>query len=437
MSRRLINNILFALCILFSGAVVYAQDGAYSGYTPYSIYGIGDLQKPGTAFNAGMGGVGVATRNRRFINTMNPASVTARDTLSFMADFGLSGQTASFRQNDLKSANNTFNISNFVMSFPVYKSFAMMVGISPYTNVGYDYSYIETDPDIVGNTGNLGYAATGDGSIYQMYLAGGFTLWDRLSIGAEAVSYFGNIDKTVNLIFAQSSYRSVASGYVLQLKGTTGKFGLQYEQPVGNVTVTAGATYKLSSAMRGYVTDYTYASLSSQTDTLKHRVDTLGKGGLKFGDELGLGIALRGGDKWRFEINYLRSDWSGSGFDANAGFANKGDVTFSSSVSQSLRAGFEITPNRSDIRYFYKRWTYRAGAYYDEAYYRFNGRTVTSYGLTLGMTIPVYMGYNGISVGLDMGQRGNVRDDMVRERYIGFNVGVNIFDIWFRKHRYE
>ena len=437
MSIRLINKISLTLCILFSVSFLHAQDGAYNGYTPYSIYGVGDLQKPGTAFNAGMGGVGVATRNRRFINTMNPASVTARDTLSFMADFGLSGKAVSFRQNDLKSGNNTFNISDFVMSFPVYKSFSMMLGIMPYSNVGYDYSFIETDPDVIGNTGNIGYAATGDGGLYQMYVAGGVDLWNRLSVGAEAIYYFGDIDKAVNMVFSQSSYRNIVSGYVMQLRGTTGKIGLQYEQPLGKVTMTLGATYKLSSKMKGYVTDYTYANLASQTDTLTHRVDTLGSRNLRFGDELGIGIALRSGDRWRFEVDYFRSGWKDSGLDGHAGFADRGDAVFSSSVSSSIKAGFEITPNRSDIRYFYKRWTYRAGAYYDKEYYRLNGRTVTSYGLTLGMTVPVYMGYNGISFALDVGQRGSVVDDMVRERYIGFNIGVNIFDIWFRKHRYE
>ena len=39
-----------------------AQNGAYNGFSPYSVYGIGDLHAAGTAFNASMGGVGIATR---------------------------------------------------------------------------------------------------------------------------------------------------------------------------------------------------------------------------------------------------------------------------------------------------------------------------------------------------------------------------------------
>ena len=62
---------------------------------------------------------------------------------------------------------------------------------------------------------------------------------------------------------------------------------------------------------------------------------------------------------------------------------------------------------------------------------------VNSVGLTLGITLPVFRGYNGLSLGIDMGQRGSLRGNMVRERYVTFVVGFNIFDIWFQKPRYN
>ena len=86
---RKIERILLLSVLLIISVSVSAQDGTYGAYSPYSIFGIGDLSKEGSAFNKGMGGVGIATRNRRFINYTNTAAVTARDTLSFMADFGL------------------------------------------------------------------------------------------------------------------------------------------------------------------------------------------------------------------------------------------------------------------------------------------------------------------------------------------------------------
>ena len=130
------KNIYIIVAMLLMSICSYAQEGAHSSYSPYSIYGIGDVMSEGTAFNKGMGGVGVATRNKRFINYMNPASVTARDSLSFMADFGLEQKNTFYRQGDVKSGNNTFNIYDFVMSFPIYKSSAFMVGVTPFSDVG-------------------------------------------------------------------------------------------------------------------------------------------------------------------------------------------------------------------------------------------------------------------------------------------------------------
>ena len=435
---RTIKRLFLLTSLLILGVCVHAQEGAHGAYSPYSIYGIGDISAQGTAFNKGMGGTGIATRNKRFINYLNPAAVTARDSLSFMADFGLLQKNTIYRQGDMRSGSNTFNIYDFVMSFPIYRSSAFMVGITPFSDVGYDFSSIEQDPEIVGNTGGVEYDSYGTGSIYQVFFGAGVTLWDKLSVGAEAIYYFGNIDKITNMDYANTSYRSVNSGNELSVSALTGKFGLQYEQKLSeNLSMTLGATYRLGTGMKGYATEYRYANLSSVTDTLRYNVDTLAKSGLSIADEIGVGISFKGADKWSAEFNYTRSDWKKSGFDNAAGFAVSGDSKFTASVSQSFRAGFEITPNRNDIRYYLKRCTYRAGLYHEQAYYMLDGNNVNSTGITLGLTLPVFRLNNGISLGVDMGQRSNARNNMIRERYVMFAVGFNMHDLWFRKPTYQ
>jgi len=438
MSTKRISRILPVVACLLAGITAWAQDGTYSGFTPYSVYGIGQLQNPGTAYNRSMGGVGIANRNHRYVNYINPAAVTARDSLSFMADFGMSSTNTIFRQGDMKSAHNTFNINDFILSFPIYRSSAVMFGIVPYSNVGYKFSHVVTDQDLIAETGNLGYAASGSGSLYEAFAGGAVTFWKKLSIGAQYIGYFGTLEKNVDLAFTNTSYRSISSGYNLQLRGSTAKFGIQYEQPLPkNTALTLGATYKLRSRMRGYVKDFAYASMSSMTDTLRNNVDTLKMSrSVHFAGELGVGIAFRSGSRWSVEFDYTLSDFSRCGFDSTTGFSNVGEATFSSSMAQSFRAGFELTPNRNDIRYYLRRCTYRAGVYYDRAYYRYDGHVVDGFGLTLGATFPI-RSYNGITFGMEFGQRGNVRNNMIRERYLGFNIGFNIFDIWFQKHQYD
>lgn len=427
--------------MVVSGNVLHAQNGAYNGFTPYSMYGVGDLQTPGSAYNKSMGGVGIASRNNRFMNLMNPAAVTARDSLSFMADFGVMANTQLFKSDGVSSANNLFNISNLAISFPVYKSSAMYVGISPYSNVGYSFSAPETDQAIIGRTGNITYTSSGEGSIYQVFLGGGATFWKKFSVGVEGIYYFGTLHKTSAVTFSNTSYAGISSGYDMTLRAGTAKFGLQYETPVGeDYTLGVGATYKLGANLGGYVTDYKYKSSSSVTDTLRYNSDTLRHASqrVRLASEIGVGVSLKFRDRWVAEIDYTRSDWSKSNFATTAGFANSSEkAVFSSTCSQSVRGGFEITPNRNDIRYFYKRITYRAGAYYDKSYYLLNNHPVTSMGLTFGATIPVNRWYNGVTFSVDMGQRGKLTDYMVRERYVNFCVSFNIFDIWFQKPRYE
>ena len=356
MLRVLTKTLLLCFLIIFPVSM-YAQDGAYGAYTPYSIFGIGELRREGTAFNSSMGGVGIATRNKRFINYLNPASITARDSLSFMADIGLSQKNTLFRQGNMKSGNNTFNMYDFIISFPVYRSSAFMVGITPFSDLGYGFSTKVTDPQVIGNTNLISYSASGNGSVYQLFAGGA--------------------------------------------RSTTAKLGVQYEQRIGeDMSMVFGATYRFRSGIRG--SSENYETLGSVSDTLSYSYSN--NSGVNIADELGVGLSFRKGDRWSVELNYLRSGWNRSGMAGTAGFAVDSDVRFTNVATNSVRAGFEIVPNRNDIRYYRKRMAYRAGAYYDESYYALDGNKVNSIGVTFGVTLPVFRWYNGITLGVDVGQ---------------------------------
>ncbi|MBR1699584.1 MAG: hypothetical protein IJ714_07365 [Bacteroidales bacterium] len=404
-------------------------DGTYSGFSPYSVFGVGQMHQPGTAWNRSMGGVGIAARSNRYVNILNPASITARDSLSFMADFGLSGRISLFTEGDKKALNTTFSIDDFVISFPLWKHTAMMLGVTPVSDVGYNISYTEMDVD----TGYRTFTSSGNGGIYQIFGAFAGTLWNRLSLGAEINYRFGNINKKASTSYDESSMRDMASGDSLQVNNFTARLGVQYEHPLTHSTsLTVGATYKFSTKLNGYSIHY-----EERGSYDRRRISAaLGEKSMKMGDELGIGISYRNADRFLVELDYTRTDWSRSRLDEVKGFSNVGDVTFSQSVGQAVRAGVAFTPNRNDIRYFMKRCTYRAGAYFDQSYYTVDGAHVNAVGITLGMTVPVFRGYNGITVGLDFGRRG-LATSQVKETYFGFNLGFNVFDIWFQKRPYE
>ena len=424
------NRLLALAVVLFSAGSLWAQtEGTYVGFSPYSVFGVGNLHQAGSTWNRGMGGVGIAARNNRFVNVLNPASVTARDTLSFMADVSLGGRLSLFKEGDKQAYNAVFVPENLAISFPMWRNTAFMVGIRPVSDVGYSISYRELDPRAVQRQ----FTSTGNGGTYNVFAAAAITLWDRLSVGLQGNYVFGNINKKSTLSSSDESYLPMTQGDSLQINNLSAKIGLQYQQPLAPGSyLTVGATYQISTGMWGH--SIHYRSLGSY-DRKRSAAELKGKG-LKMGDELGVGVNYRFEDKFMVEVDYTRSNWKNSHLDQVSGFSNVGDVVFAPGVGQSVRIGGEFTPNRNDIRYFLRRCTYRAGAYFEQSYYTVDGAHVNSVGITLGMTLPVFRWYNGLSVGLEAGRRG-LATSQVKENYFGFSLGFNIFDIWFQKRAYQ
>lgn len=430
MSGKIFRGIFVAAAVfagVFSG---YAEDdtGAYGSFTPYSIFGFGDLYTMGSAYTSSMGGVGIASRNHRYINPMNPAAVTARDSLAFMVDMSLYQGNRYCRQNTgdatLKSASNTFNIGDCIISFPIYRSSAMMVGIMPYSNTGYGYSYYESDPRVLAETGNISYTYGGQGAVYQIFAAAGVTFWDRLSLGAEAIYYFGNIVKKKSVTFTDASMRGISGIDRANVNTFSGKFGMQYFQPVGeDWNFGAGVTYKLGSPMRGAVT---YDGMEGSFVPIN------------FADELGAGISVRFRDNITVEFDYLVSDWSKCGLEQSQFFSVNGTTNpFLSKKYRSFRLGAEYVPDRRDPRYYFKRVSYRAGVYYNDDYFTVGGNRIDAKGITVGATFPVFNGFNAVTVAIDFGQRGTMANNLVKETYVNFSFAVNLYDRWFYKMQYE
>ena len=421
---------LSALILGLSGFKAGGQNiDALGSYSPYSVFGVGRMAYDGTAYNQAMGGIGIGMRDNGYINYTNPAAITARDTLAFMLDFGLNQQNLYTNDNVTKAAYNVFNMQNVALTFPIYKKSAFIVGIAPFSNVGYKFLSTETDPDIVSQIGDVKYQKFGTGSIYQLFFGGAVMLFDRISIGAEGIYYFGYINKHNDILFNSSSlYNTISTGWDYKVHCFSGKFGLQYIQPIArnNSQIVIGGTYRIGNSLKGDVAKYAF----SAADTVLY--SSGGHTSMDIADEFGVGVSYRVNDKWAVGADFIQQNWRGSSFPDNSMWSN-----FSAENARYYRAGFEITPNMYDIRYYMKRVTYRVGAYFEESYVKVNGHQVNSFGITFGASFPIYRWHNAVSVAIDMGQRGTLRHNMVRERYINFIVNINLHDLWFVKYRYD
>ena len=415
------------------GGASFAQDtDALGTYTPYSLFGVGELEKQGTSFNKGMGGIGIGVRDNRYINYLNPASITARDTLAFMLDFGLNQKNFYSSDGESKSAFNTANMQNMMFTAPIYKKSAFIVGITPYSNIGYKFRKNETDIETVAKYGDIAYEKYGHGSISQFFIGAATNIGDHFSVGAEMLYYFGKLTRNSNVIFVTDySLRDIETGWDYKVNAMSGRVGAQYFNTIGkNTELTLGATYRSATDLDGDYNRFIKAvSKSNQTDTIKMESTPGYK--VEVPSELGLGFSLRKADKWMVGFDYVMQDWKGSHFGDTPG------VDFKASTSNSFKLGLEYIPNRYDIRYYLKRVTYRFGAYYDETYLNIGGNQVNAAGITFGMSMPVFRWYNAITWSVDLGQRGALDNNMVRERYVQFNINLNLHDMWFIKRKYN
>ena len=440
-----IGTFLLAAALFLSGATQYraaAQSEALAGngYSPYSLFGFGDLVRAGTTYNLSMGGIGIGDRNVRYINLLNPAAVTAREAKSFMMDFGLENRNVLYRGNaatslgqeasgTMTSASNTFNMHHVAATLPIGTRGAFKLGLRPFSTVSYDFQADETNDELIAGVGDIRYLRQGRGGVYEAFLGAGVTLWNRLSLGADANYYFGKIDRYSSANFTtSSSYRTINSGWAYNVSCFGAKAGLQYTQPFsGAVSATLGATYGFDTRLRGSRTRYAYGETLSATDTIVFDKTSLEN--YRLPAELGVGLTVRGGERWMVGFDYVRQDWTGLDFGGYPG------VDFSAGVAQNFRAGFEVTPNRYDVRrgfsHFLRRLTWRGGAYREISYLSLGGEPVAATGVTLGFGIPVYRYYNSVNVGFELGQRGAVSNNLIRERYFLVTVSFNLHDIWF------
>ena len=166
------------LCtLLLSGVislpVLHAQNpSVLQTVSPYSRFGIGELQQNGAMINSGMGGGGIGMRNDtlipQFINFANPASLTSNKLVAY--EISLLSNTVQLSN---ATANATFNrttLGSFALTFPIKQWWGTSFGIVPYSSVGYNVS----NADSLAGIGPVVYKYEGSGGVNQVFLSNGF-----------------------------------------------------------------------------------------------------------------------------------------------------------------------------------------------------------------------------------------------------------------------
>ncbi len=435
-SYKFVYQSVAIVLLLLSATAVHAQnDDALNTFTPYSFYGLGDLALPGTAYNQGMAGLGTGLRTTRQINFVNPAALTARDSLSFMIDFGLENQnyySKSYSGNtEYNAASNSTSMHHIALTFPVTNYVAVGVGLFPYSHVGYDIRSVETDPEVIANAGNIYYNYKGEGGFSQIALSVGAKLGKRLSIGVGGQYYFGTIDRYSMVEFtSDASFSGLVTGRSLKAGNFGAVVGAQYEQPLKNDHfLTVGATYQFSTPITKRVIDFAYKTYPADTVEWKEN----NAAGMSIPQTIGVGFSLRKHDVWTVGADYVYQDWKD---DAYLSASHQGR-NFKVIPSHLLKVGGEWTPNRLNFRSYLSRCTYRVGFSYERTYMSFDGHQLKDLSATIGFGFPINRWNNNINVSLQAGRRGTTDNNLIRETYVKLSLSFSLYDIWFIKPRIE
>ena len=451
-----VKNTLIKLVVIAAVMIPYAsaaQTSSINAFSPYTMYGIGEQNTPGTLPMRSMGGVGVAMRSSGVVNLLNPAAFSAAPQKSFLFNFGLEGQNYYNSQKvdgmSKSTAYNTFNFHDIAFQLPLAKKLGLGFSLTPYSSVGYrtkyTHDYDPSDP-VWGNVGRAQYVYQGEGDVTEVKLGVGWELFKNFSLGIAAQYYWGDIDRsfvmTPTPITGDGSYSSTVGTDNYSISSIKGQIGVQWNAILNQKrALTLGAAYDFGGDLNPTVTKNIYVGdlyNSSVKGDTTHLALVLPR-------QLSVG-AFYQTSKWTMGVDYVYQDWRSGNSRLVEKSAAGFDVAYRN--TNTVKLGVEYTPNKADVRSALKRWSYRAGVRYGTYNQTFGGVDVNEYAVTLGVGIPLtvlggILGASSVDLGVEVGGRGsfkaiNEQVSLVKQTYCKFSLGVTLFgDYWFVRPKYD
>ena len=442
------TRFFITLLLAVSSFAAFAQSTATTS-SPYSRYGIGDIDPQLMPQNIGMGGIGVATnRISSFnnINIVNPASYGAINLTTI--DIGIYSNFLTLSQTGAASQKNSnFRLSHVAFAIPVTKRSALSFGLVPYSERGYNYkTTVKGNGAIPADTNLTNYTYSGDGGLSKAYLGYGFGIGKHLLIGANVSYIFGTLKD-----ISTTEINTNINGTIVPLPGTINSkiessnsiaglnydYGVQYSVDFSDSKhLTFGYSGSLNSKLNStssFIVSQYFNDASGNEDIPLDSV--ISKQSAKTKIKLPLtnrfGISFQNDNKFIIGADYTMSKWS----QLSIGGVNQGLQD-----SRTFNIGGQYTPNIASIRNYLATVDYRLGAIYDETYMVVNNTRIKRYALTAGIGMPLRPN-NGsfykINLSAEIGKRGSLVNGLVRENYVNIHLGFTLNDRWFQKYKFD
>lgn len=423
MQNKLI--IIITLLILALGQAT-AQVNTSS---PYSRFGIGDVESQALGGSLAMGGTSVGVLSRLEINPVNPASYFAIPHQTFLFQAGVRA-----RKTYSKSANNSsefldFGLTSINAAFRITNFWSASFGLMPVSSVGYMIQTSDSikTPDYESRLDNVYY---GKGGLNKLYLGSAFS-YKGFSLGVNASYVFGPISNTNESRYSDNEYNSlVIDEKYTNVGDFSYRFGAQaYFDSLFNSksSITVGAFYEnatdYDAETRRLTKRYVIMNDNNLVDTLIN--DTVSSQQVGMPTFMGFGLSFNTG-KFLFAVDYRMQNWKG------VKFLGEENSNITNATATSL--GVEFT-NDIYSKNFFSRMSYRLGGYYSDSYIELNNTKIKDIGITFGLGIPTRS--SKINLGLQIGQRGTTENSLIQENYFILNMNFNMADIWFVQRKFN
>jgi hypothetical protein len=416
--------VLLILCL--TAITTYAQSGNGT-VSPYSFYGIGDLEAQATIENQAMGYLSMYSDSIH-VNLRNPAGYGRLRLVTYTAG----GAHTEIKLEDFteKQSSSVTSIEYIVLAVPVTPKLGMGMGILPYSSVGYNVFSQTTNSsrDTVLNQ------YSGEGGLNRVFLSAGYEITKNLHVGA-----------TMNFSFGTVEHQSIQSIDGVQY----GTIDVRTSQ-IDGFDFNYGATY--TPMIKNKYTLFSSVTVNTQANLVSSNNERLGAFSLNTGEEIEVrdinlepsnlrntelkiptkttfGLGLGRDRKWFLGVEYSLQALSSFRND----FLDLDNVDYED--ASSIRVGGYYIPDYASFTSYLKRITYRAGMRSNKTGMIVNNTPINEFGITFGLGLPLGGGFSNLNFGLEYGKRGTTVADLVRETYFKVSVGLSFNDKWFQKRK--
>ena len=397
--------------------ITFGQNNTNS---PYTRFGYGDISDTNPGELRAMGGLAFGSRTKTSINTANPASYSAVDSMTFMFDVGVSALGSRFSETAGYTHKFNANLEYITMQIPVWKNVGLSAGLLPYSFSGYNFNSVDTfSYDLFPDTVTSTQYFSGNGGINQVYGGLSVNLFDHISLGVNAYYMFGSSINSRQLSFSATDFYPSYQQDSITVSSFRFRYGLQFYNTFAKKhDFTLGLVYESKTKLNATYSERTGSVVSDATPYQTSYSD------FEMPEMFGVGLNYTYNKQLTLGMDYSLQKWGEAKFmGATDSLANRSKFIL----------GAEYIPNPRGRKYF-DQVHYRAGLNLSDPYYKINGVTQPkNYGVTFGIGLPLKNSNTLINATFEYGKIGT--SGLLREDYLKFTLNAVFNENWFFKRK--